>query len=173
VTKASEHLHASVLPTRYIVRSISRARELGRAIFVPGELLCPHSPGSPATHVVAHAMVNDPVFVAIGTGGETSVADAVRLFLGVLVEYTALVVLLPVLCVHRIWANQFKLSEAVVAVVAPRSRVDDKFLPGFWVRKLLRAFVGGETIVFPAAIWSLFPGVLGDTESDPNQPCSH
>jgi hypothetical protein len=167
--KGSEHPHASVLPARHIVRSISRTWELGRPIFVPGELLRPYSPGSPATHVVAHAVINDPVLATVWAGSETGVTNAICLFLGVLVEHTAFVVLLPVLSVHRVWPDKFELTEAVVAVVTSCSRINDEFLPGLWVRELLWAFVGGETIVFPAAVRSLLPGVLWDAIIDQDQ----
>jgi hypothetical protein len=111
-------------------------------------------------------VVNDPVLAAVRAGGETGVTNTVCFFLGVLVEYTAFVVLLPVLCVHRVWADKFELAKAVVSVVAPGSRVDDEFLPSLGVGELLRAFVGGETVVVSAAIWRLLPGVLGDADVD-------
>lgn len=168
VTKRSEHLHASILPTRHIVRSISRTRELGRAIFVPGELLRPHSPGAPATHVVSHAVVNDPVLAAVWTGGETRVANAVCLFLGVLVEYATLVVFLPVLRVHWVWTDQLKLTEAVIPVVTSSGRVNDELLPGLWVGQLLWAFVRGETVIFPPTVGGLLPSVLWYTEEETN-----
>lgn len=156
----SKHLHASILPARHIVRTITRSREVGRAVLVPGELLGTDSPLAPTTHVVPHAMVDDPVFAAVRASGEASVAHAVSLFRRVLVEDAALVVLLPVSWVHWVLTNEFELAEAVVAIVATSGGVDDEFLACLGVRKLLRAFVRCEAVVFTATVRSLFPGVF-------------
>lgn len=86
-------------------------------------------------------MVDDPVLAAVGRGGEAGVADAVRLLQRVLVEDAAFVVLLPVLRVQRVGADEFQLAQTVVAVVAAGGGVDDEFLAGFWVGQLLGPFV--------------------------------
>lgn len=112
-----------------------------RAILVPSELLRANSPLAPTAHVVLHTMVHDPVFASIRTGSEASVAHAVSLFRRVLVEDAAFVVLLPVARVHGVLADEFELTEAVVAVVAASGGVDDEFLACFGVCELLGAFV--------------------------------
>lgn len=137
-----------------------------RAIFIPSKLLRANSPRSPPAHIIPHTMVDDPVLRAIGAGSETSVADAISLLRGVLVEDAAFVVFLPVTWVHGVWADEFELAEAVVAVVAAGGGVDDEFLACFGVGELLGAFVGGEAVVFAATVGRLFPCVLWHTARD-------
>ena len=114
---SSKHLHASILPAGDIIRTISRSREVRRAILIPRELLRANSPLAPPAHVVLHTMVHDPVLASIRTCSEASVTHAVSLFRRVLVEDAAFVVLLPVARVHWVLADQFELAEAVVTVV--------------------------------------------------------
>ena len=86
-------------------------------------------------------MIHDPIFLPIRTRCEASVAYAVGLLRRILVKYAALGVLPPVLDVHRVRADKFKLTEAVVAVVGASSRIDDEVLAGFRVDELLGTFV--------------------------------
>lgn len=131
-----------------------------RPVLIPRELLRAHRPRAPPAHVIPHAVVHDPVLAAVRAGREARVADAVRLLLRVLVEDAAVVVLLPVLRVHRVRADELELAEAVVPVVAAGGAVDDEFLAGVRVGELLGAFVGGEAVVLAPTVGGLFPGVF-------------
>jgi hypothetical protein len=161
--RPSKHLHASVLSARHIVRTISRSGKVRRTVLVPGKLLRADSPLAPPTHVVPHTVVHDPVFASIGTCSEAGVTHAISLFRRVLVEDAAFVVLLPVSWVHRIFTNQFELTEAVVAVVATSGGVNDEFLACLGVCELLWAFVRCEAVVFTTAVRGLFPSIFGHT----------
>ena len=158
-----EHPHASILPARHIVGSIAGTWEMRRTIFIPSELLRADRPSSPSTHVIPHTVVDNPVFSTVRAGSETGVAHAISLFHGILVEDAAFVILLPVSWIHGVGTDEFELAEAVVAVVAAGGGVNDKFLACLWVGELLRAFVGGEAVVFAAAVGGLFPCVLRHT----------
>lgn len=109
-------------------------------------------------------MIHHPILLAIGTGRETRMADAIRLIAGVLIEDAALGVLAPVLDVHGVVAHELELAQAVVAIVRPGCRVNDEILAGVRVRELFGAFVGGEAVVEGAAVGGLFPGFRGHAE---------
>lgn len=86
-------------------------------------------------------MINDPVFLAIRASREGGVTDAVSFFRWILIKYAALSILSPVLDIHRVRADEFELTKAVITVVGAGSRVNDKVLAGLGVDELLRTFV--------------------------------
>ena len=89
---------------------------------------------------------------------------AISLRRRVLVEYATLSVLAPVLHVHWVIADKFKLPETVVAVVGARGGVDDEILASLGVRELLGAFVGGKAGIEGAAVWGFLPRLVGGAE---------
>ena len=68
--------------------------------------------------------------------------NAIRFFQCILIEDAALVVLAPVLGVHWVSTNKFKLAEAIVAIVRASGRVDDEGLIRGRVCELLGTLVG-------------------------------
>lgn len=94
-------------------------------------------------------------------------SNAIRLLECILVEDTTLVVLPPVLWVHRIFTDQLELSEAIVPVVGASCTVDDEVLSRVRVDELFWSFVGGQTLVEGSAVWRLFPCVIGHADDLP------
>lgn len=145
------------LTTRHLIRPISRPREIRRPILVPAKLLCPDRPGTPSVAGIQHAMVHDPILLAVWRRREAGVPDPIRLLLRILVEDATLVVLSPIHDIHRVGAHELQLAEAIVAIVGACARVNDEVLIRLGIDQLLRPFVGRKSIVDRAAIRRLFP----------------
>lgn len=151
---------SSSLSGRHLIRPIARSREPGRTISVPSKWLCSDGSCTPSVSRISHAVIHNPVFGAIRTLGEARMSNTIRLCLGILVEDTTLVVLAPIGWVHWVITNEFELAEAVVAVVRASCAVDHKLLACGGIGELLRAFVGGKTLVEGATVRCLLPRVV-------------
>ena len=155
---------SSSLSARYRIRSIPRPRKLRTPILVPAKLLRPNRPCAPPVRWVPHAVIHNPILTAVSDSCETRINHAISLRRRVLVEYATLSVLAPVLHVHWVIADKFKLPETVVAVVGARGGVDDEILASLGVRELLGAFVGGKAGIEGAAVWGFLPRLVGGAE---------
>ena len=87
-------------------------------------------------------MVDDVIFRSIRTFRETSMARPIHPSLSILVEDTSIFVLAPALVLHWVVSNQFQHTQTVEWCIDSGRRVDDEILPGYWIDKLLGAFVG-------------------------------
>lgn len=108
-----------------------------------------------------HAVVHDPILRAVRRSGETGMAHAVDLGVWVLIKHASGRVFLPGGRIHGVGADQFKLAETVIPVVAPGGGVDDELLAGGRVDELFGSFVGRQAHVDGAIVRRLLPRLVG------------
>jgi len=106
----------SLLPTRNLIRPITRLWKVGATILIPAKLLRANRPRTPPIRRILHTMVNDPVLASIRRRRKRRMTNTVRLLARVLVE-DGVRMLAPVARVHGVVANELELTETVVAVV--------------------------------------------------------
>lgn len=109
-------------------------------------------------------MIDNPVFCAIWALCETSMSNAVYLIKRILVENTTFVILPPILHIHWIVPDKFKLTKTIISVVGTCCGIYDKILTRCRIDKLLRSFIGGQTHIERTTVRRLLPRIRWDTE---------
>ena len=75
-------------------------------------------------------MIHNPILLSIRARGKACVYHAMGALHGILIENTSLVVLTPVLGIHGIIADKFRLAKTVVPVIGSIGGIDDGGLIG-------------------------------------------